>query len=130
MRLLSAQDLRDVPADIRSQRRVIQTLIVERGKFPGAKNTWGGALFGPTLSELIPEFWKEAPVERFVASRRISFLSGGDCLSLDYTTPEFKQPPYDGFVLLRSKFDRWFAGKGRTGGRHRCFRTCGRRPSS
>jgi electron transfer flavoprotein-quinone oxidoreductase len=89
----------------------LQTLIVERGKFAGAKNTWGGALFGPTLSELIPEFWKEAPVERFVASRRISFMAGADCLSVDYTTPEFREPPYDGFVLLRSRFDRWFADK-------------------
>jgi len=94
----------------------LQTLIVERGKFAGAKNTWGGALFGPSLSELIPEFWKEAPVERFVTDRKLSFLSGDHCLSMSYTSPEYRQPPYEGFVLLRSKFDRWFAGKAEKAG--------------
>ncbi len=94
----------------------LQALIIERGKFPGAKNMWGGAFFGPVLNNLIPEFWKEAPVERFVTSRRISFMSGGDCLSVDYSTPEFSEPPYDGFVLLRSKFDRWFAAKAEEAG--------------
>jgi electron transfer flavoprotein-quinone oxidoreductase len=94
----------------------LQTLIVERGKFAGAKNTWGGSLFGPSLSELIPEFWKEAPVERFVTHRRTSVISGGRCLSVEYSDPEYKQPPYDGFILLRSAFDRWFADKAQQAG--------------
>lgn len=89
----------------------LQVLLVERGRFAGAKNMWGGAFFGPALNELIPEFWKEAPIERLVARQRLSFLSEEDCFSMEFTTPKFTRPPYNGFILLRSKFDRWLAGK-------------------
>jgi electron transfer flavoprotein-quinone oxidoreductase len=89
----------------------LQVLVVERGKFAGAKNMWGGAFFGPTLAELIPDFWAEAPIERYVASHKLSFLTDEDCLSIEFTTPKFSQPPYNGFTVLRSKFDQWFAMK-------------------
>jgi electron transfer flavoprotein-quinone oxidoreductase len=89
----------------------LQVLVVDRGKFAGAKNMWGGAFFGPTLAELIPDFWAEAPIERYVASHKLSFLTTQDCLSIEFTTPKFSQPPYNGVTILRSKFDRWFAIK-------------------
>jgi len=89
----------------------LQVLLVERGKFAGAKNMWGGAFFGPTLNELIPDFWKEAPIERFIARQKLSFLSGEDCLSLEFAAPRFSKPPYNGFIALRSRFDRWLAAK-------------------
>ena len=47
----------------------LETLIVERGKYPGAKNMWGGAYYGPLLHELFPDFWEEAPVERYILRR-------------------------------------------------------------
>ena len=89
----------------------LSVLVVERGKFPGAKNMWGGAFFGPTLGELFPNFWAEAPVERYIARRKISLLSKEDCLTIDFSSHKFSQLPYEGFVLLRSKFDQWFANK-------------------
>jgi electron transfer flavoprotein-quinone oxidoreductase len=89
----------------------LQVLVVERGKFAGAKNMWGGAFFGPTLAELIPDFWAEASIERYVASHKLSFLTNEDCLSIEFTTPKFSQLPYNGFTVLRSKFDQWFATK-------------------
>ena len=89
----------------------LEVLVVERGKFAGAKNMWGGAFFGPTLGELLPDFWEEAPIERYVARHRFSLLSDEDSLSVEFTTPKFSQRPYNGFTLLRSKFDRWFATK-------------------
>jgi len=95
----------------RLARAGLQVLLVERGKFAGAKNMWGGAFFGPTLNELIPDFWREAPIERFVTRQRLSFLSEEDCFSIEFTTLKFARPPYNGFILLRSKFDRWLAGK-------------------
>jgi electron transfer flavoprotein-quinone oxidoreductase len=86
-------------------------LVVERGKFAGAKNMWGGALFGPALNNLIPDFWKEAPIERYVARQKFSLLWEEACFSAEFTTPKFSRPPYNGFITLRSKFDRWFATK-------------------
>lgn len=89
----------------------LHVLVLERGKIAGAKNMWGGAFYGPTLSELIPNFWEEAPVERYVARHRFSALTHDASLTTEFTTEKFDKPPYHGFTLLRSKFDRWFAAK-------------------
>lgn len=89
----------------------LEVLVVERGKFAGAKNTWGGAFFGPALNDLIPDFWKEAPIERYIANQRLSLLGEESCLSLEFTTPKFSHPPYNAFITLRSRFDRWLATK-------------------
>jgi electron transfer flavoprotein-quinone oxidoreductase len=89
----------------------LEVLVVERGKFAGAKNMWGGAFFGPVLNNLIPDFWKEAPIERYVARQKFSLLWEETCFSAEFSTPKFSQPPYNGFITLRSKFDRWFATK-------------------
>jgi electron transfer flavoprotein-quinone oxidoreductase len=89
----------------------LEVLVVERGKFAGAKNTWGGAFFGPALNDLIPDFWKEAPIERYIARQRLSMLDEESCLSLDFATPKFSNPPYNAFITLRSRFDRWMATK-------------------
>ncbi len=94
----------------------LETLIVERGKFAGAKNMWGGALYGSSLNELIPGFWEEAPVERHILRHRYSLLSEETSLSAEFTTKKFGSPPYNGFSVLRSKFDRWFASKAEQAG--------------
>jgi electron transfer flavoprotein-quinone oxidoreductase len=94
----------------------LETLIIERGKFAGAKNMWGGAFFGPSLHELISGFWEEAPVERHIVRHKYSLLTEGDSFSIEFSTKKFRDPPYNGFSLLRSKFDRWFAAKAEQAG--------------
>ena len=94
----------------------LQVLVAERGKFAGAKNTWGGAFFGPTLGELLPNFWEEASFERYITQRRISALSKDSSVSVEFTTPKFNHPPYDGVTILRSRFDRWFVAKAQEAG--------------
>jgi electron transfer flavoprotein-quinone oxidoreductase len=89
----------------------VKVLVFERGKYPGAKNMWGGAFFGPLMHELFPNFWKEAPVERFINRHVVSLLTPEDSLALDFKTARFTRPPYNGFTTLRAKFDRWLAGK-------------------
>lgn len=94
----------------------LETLIVERGKFAGAKNMWGGALYGPSLYELFPDFWEEAPIERHILRHKFSLLTEDASLSAEFTTKKFGKPPYNGFSVLRSKFDRWFASKAEQAG--------------
>ena len=97
-------------------REGLDVLVVERGAFAGAKNAWGGAFYGPVLNRLLPNFWEEAPVERPVSRHKYSLLSGESCLSVDYTTPKFNRPPYNGFIMFRAKFDNWFASKAQQAG--------------
>ena len=94
----------------------LNTLVVERGKFPGAKNMWGGAYYGPLLYKLFPNFWEEAPVERYIKRRKFSFITEDSVLSVDFATTKFDNPPYNGFSILRAKFDRWLASKAEQAG--------------
>jgi electron transfer flavoprotein-quinone oxidoreductase len=94
----------------------LETLIVERGKFAGAKNMWGGAFYGPSLDDLVPDFWKEAPVERPIVRHRYSLLTEKDSCTVEFSSENFRNPPYNGFSLLRSKFDRWLAAKAEQAG--------------
>lgn len=87
----------------------LRTLVVERGKFAGAKNMWGGAFYGPLFHRLFPNFWEEAPVERFIGRHRLSFLTREAALSGEFFSLKFAAKPHNGFSLLRAKFDRWFA---------------------
>ena len=89
----------------------LQVLVVERGKFVGAKNMMGGVLYGSALHSLIPNFWEEAPVERHITRHVVGFLSPKASLSIDFSSVSFDSTPYNAFTVLRAKFDRWFAAK-------------------
>ncbi len=85
-------------------------LIVERGKYPGAKNVMGGRMYSQALDRLIPGFWKEAPVERRVTREKLTLLCDKASVTLDFQDEELLEPP-NSFTILRAKFDQWFAGK-------------------
>lgn len=89
----------------------LEVLLLERGKYPGEKNMFGGALFGKVINDLIPNYWEEAPVERYINRKIVTMLSNNSSLSFDFKTEEFAQPPYNGFTVNRSRFDRWYAEK-------------------
>ncbi|MDM7999827.1 MAG: FAD-dependent oxidoreductase [Dehalococcoidia bacterium] len=89
----------------------IEVLLIERSKFAGGKNVTGGVLYGSVLNVLIPEFWKEAPVERRVQRHVISMLSEKSSVSIDFNTDNSAHPETAGYTILRAKFDRWFAQK-------------------
>lgn len=95
----------------------LRVALIERGEYAGAKNVSGAALYAPgLLAELLPNYWEEAPVERFLTRRVISLLGQESALSIDFRTSHFAQPPYNGFTILRPKFDRWLADKAQEAG--------------
>jgi electron transfer flavoprotein-quinone oxidoreductase len=95
----------------------VKVALVERGETPGAKNVSGGALYySQVLHKLVPDFWQEAPVERYITRHTTTCLTPTAYLSLDFKDTSFGQPPYNGFTLLRAKFDRWYAQKAQQAG--------------
>lgn len=92
----------------------LQVLVLERGKYPGAKNMWGGAFYGPVMEELFPNFWNEAPVERSVSRHVISLLTEQESLSVDFRSDRVDKNR--GFIVLRAKFDQWMAKKAERAG--------------
>lgn len=87
----------------------LQVVLVERGPYPGSKNLSGGVLYGRVLHDLIPNFWESAPVERTITNQVVSFLTADASINLDFKTEAFNQPPWNGFTVLRGRFDRWLA---------------------
>lgn len=98
-------------AALRLAKEGLNVVVFERGK-PGSKNMFGGVLYSTVLNKLIPEFWKEAPVERHVIRKRFSLLSPSSEAAFDLCFNAFDAPPYNNsFTVLRARFDRWYAGK-------------------
>lgn len=90
----------------------LSVLVFERGEYPGSKNLSGGVIYTPVINELIPDFHKEAPLERPVTKRAFAFLSRDSCLKIEMSFRDFAKPPFNySFTVLRGKFDRWFAEK-------------------
>jgi len=99
----------------------LDVLMIERGRYPGAKNVFGGVLYTPTLRELVDV--SSAPVERYVAEKRFSMLSETDETAVSLRPGEWHDPPHnDSYTVLRGEFDRWFADR-----RSRPARFCSRR---
>src|SRR5258708_3837671 len=95
----------------------LRVALIERGEYPGAKNVSGAALYAPNLlADLLPEYWEEAAVERYLTRRVVTLLGQEAAVSLDFRTNHFSKPPYNGFTMLRPKFDRWLANKAEEAG--------------
>jgi len=95
----------------------VDVVILERGQYPGAKNMFGGIFFADQMNKLIPEFYTEAPVERYVAKKHFALLINDSEVSLNIDSEEYKKPPYNhSYIVRRSIFDKWFAEKARQQG--------------
>ncbi len=86
-------------------------LLIERGEYPGSKNVMGGVLYRKMMDEIVPGFYKEAPLERPVTEQRFMMLDKESAVTFGYKGMEWAREPYNNFTVLRAKFDQWFAGK-------------------
>jgi electron transfer flavoprotein-quinone oxidoreductase len=84
--------------------------LIERGPFPGSKNMYGGVVYGRILDDIVPEWWTEAPIQRWVTRRATMIVTGHQALTVDYRTETWGRPPYNGATAYRPDFDAWLAG--------------------
>jgi electron transfer flavoprotein-quinone oxidoreductase len=89
----------------------VKVVLIERGEYPGSKNVMGGVLYRKMMEDIIPEFYKEAPIERPIVEQRFMMMDKESALTFGYKGMEWGQEPYNNFTILRAKFDQWFAGK-------------------
>jgi len=86
--------------------------LLERGKYPGAKNMFGGLLHNtPVLNELLPDFAERAPLERHVYKKALVFMTPASAVSLSFDNEDFDEPPYNGYTVFRPAFDKWLAAE-------------------
>ncbi len=106
-----------IAAALTLARAGIETVVLERGQYPGSKNVSGAALYGPVLHELVPNYWEDdKSFERYLTTKKISLLSESRSVTIDADLRNFSQPPYNGVTVIRPKFDRWLAEKAEEAG--------------
>ncbi len=81
-------------------------VLIERGKFSGSKNVFGGAIYAQPTREIFPNFEKEAPIERKNIEHKYALLGEDDSTVISYKKRHEDPVSY---TVIRAKFDRWMA---------------------
>ncbi len=84
-------------------------IVLERGDFSGSKNVTGGRIYLSPIRNLLPDLWKDAPLERHVTKEILTLMGETNSTTLELYSERFNQEPYPSYTILRAKFDRWFA---------------------
>ena len=91
-------------------------ILLERGPFPGSKNMYGGVVYPRILDQLHPEWWTDAPIQRWVTRRSTMVLTDTQALTVDFRSTAWGGPPYNGATAYRPDWDHWLAGKAEAAG--------------
>lgn len=81
-------------------------VLIERGKFSGSKNVFGGAIYAQPTREIFPDFEKNAPLERKNVEHKYALLGEDDSTVVSYKNTKEDAVSY---TVIRAKFDRWMA---------------------
>jgi len=94
----------------------LSVVLFERGERPGVKNVMGGVMYGRMLADVVPEFWKTAPMERVVTDERLWLTTADSVVTAGHKhLPHTVEPP-NAFTVLRVPFDGWFAAQAEAAG--------------
>ena len=83
-----------------------KVVLIERGKFSGSKNVFGGAIYAQPTREIFPDFEKTAPLERKNIEHKYALLGENDATVISYKK---KHEIAESYTVIRAKFDRWMA---------------------
>ncbi|HNS03319.1 MAG TPA: FAD-dependent oxidoreductase [Anaerolineae bacterium] len=99
-----------VAAAITMARGGLRVILLERGRFAGAKNFFGGVLYTHALAEVLPDYWqRKPPFERPVTEQGYWLLSPDSVVRFMHKSEHYKQEPAEAYTALRAPFDAWFA---------------------
>jgi electron transfer flavoprotein-quinone oxidoreductase len=89
----------------------VDTVVVERGDYPGAKNVTGGRIYMAPLRHYLPGLWDDAPLERHVTRETLTMMAEDSSTAITLDSDRFREEPYHSYTILRGTFDRWFGDK-------------------
>ena len=89
----------------------LRVLQIERGEYPGSKNVQGAILYADALERIIPDFRKDAPLERHLIEQRVWVLDDTSYVGTAYRSADFNKPPFNRYTIIRAQFDKWFSKK-------------------
>ena len=83
----------------------MEVVLIERGKFSGSKNMFGGAIYAKHVREVFPDFEKTAPLQRRNVEHKYALLGEDDGTVISYKN----KVEGDSYTVVRAEFDRWMA---------------------
>jgi electron transfer flavoprotein-quinone oxidoreductase len=86
-------------------------VLVERGPWPGSKNVYGGVIYPRILDDVVPQWWEQAPVERWIVRRSTMVMTPTHSLAFDVRSQAWGRAPYNGMTVYRADFDGWLADR-------------------
>lgn len=89
--------------------------LLERGPSPGAKNLFGGVVYGGVLDGAVAQWRERAPLERRVTRRVTMLLGEHSSVALDVRTTAWAAGE-NGATVLRPAFDAFLAGEAESAG--------------
>src|SRR6266478_1993790 len=105
-----------ISAAIIMARAGLNVAVLERGEYAGAKNVQGAVLYSKMLQDVIPDFWKDCPLERAIVEERVFVLTDKAGLQVGYKSLEYDVEPANCYTIIRTPFDRWYAKKAEEAG--------------
>lgn len=90
-----------------------KVVLIERGKFTGSKNVFGGAIYAQPTREIFPDFEENAPLERKNIEHKYALLGEEDATVISYKKRHENPVSY---TVIRGKFDRWMADEAKKAG--------------
>src|SRR3954454_9497408 len=92
-------------AALEAARAGMSVALLERGPFPGAKNVYGGVVYGRILEEVAPDWWEDMPGQRWVTRRSTMVMTPTQALTVDFRTQDWGRAPYNGATAYRADLD-------------------------
>src|SRR5579872_6442600 len=105
-----------VSAAITMARAGLNVALLERGEYAGAKNVQGAVLYSKMLQDVIPEFWKDCPLERAIVEERVFILTDKSGIQIGYKSADYDVVPANCYTIIRVEFDKWFSKKAEQAG--------------
>ncbi len=102
-----------ISAAITIARAGLKVILIERGRFSGAKNVFGGAIYTKPTKEIFPDFETSAPLERKNITHKYAILGEEDSTVVSYNN---KCAEASSYTVIRAKFDRWMAEEAKKAG--------------
>ena len=98
-------------------REGLNVALIERGRKPGGKNYFGGAIYTHAIADILPDYMdKRPPFERPVTEAGFWFLSRTGLTRMTVQGGELDAEPADAYITLRANFDEWWAEQAQEAG--------------
>lgn len=88
----------------------LKVIMIERGRFPGEKNTSGSTIWGEVAREIIPDFpHEDTPIEAVVDGYRMFWVPEPGPNWAENSTASKDKSKVDPLNVYRNEFDKWWA---------------------